>query len=177
MICRELIIYLLIFCLYSCPFFIIGYRFGTFTQVDRDPRERVITIAYMALVRKSGVRGGDDAADARWFPISAIPPLAFDHDHILRVALEHLRNQIHFHPVGFELLPPVFTLSQLQSLYESILGVHFDRRNFAAKMRKTGVLKETGSRPADAARRIPQEYTFNEEKYNELKQSGFRLEF
>lgn len=152
-------------------------QFGTFTQVDRDPRERVITIAYMALVRKSGVRGGDDAADARWFPISAIPPLAFDHDHILRVALEHLRNQIHFHPVGFELLPPVFTLSQLQSLYESILGVHFDRRNFAAKMRKTGVLKETGSRPADAARRIPQEYTFNEEKYNELKQSGFRLEF
>jgi 8-oxo-dGTP diphosphatase len=152
-------------------------QFGTFTAVDRDPRERVITIAYMALVRKGGVRGGDDAADARWFPVSDVPALAFDHDRILRIALDRLKEEIHFHPVGFELLPEVFTLPQLQALYEAILGVRFDRRNFAAKMLKLGILTPTGDRPADAARRIPQTYRFNPQKYGELKQSGFRLEF
>ena len=152
-------------------------QFGTFSDVNRDPRERVITIAYMALVRKGDVQGGDDAADARWFPVTAVPPLAFDHDRILRIALERLKEQIHFHPVGFELLPEVFTLSQLQALYEAILGVRFDRRNFAAKMQKLGLLQPTGDRPADAARRIPQTFRFNIQKYEELKRSGFRLEF
>ena len=152
-------------------------QFGTFSEVNRDPRERVITIAYMALVRKGDVQGGDDAADARWFPVAAVPPLAFDHDRILRIALERLKEQIHFHPVGFELLPEVFTLSQLQALYEAILGVRFDRRNFAAKMQKLELLQPTGDRPADAARRIPQTFRFNVQKYEELKRSGFRLEF
>ena len=152
-------------------------QFGTFSDVNRDPRERVITIAYMALVRKGDVQGGDDAADARWFPVTSVPPLAFDHDRILRIALERLKEQIHFHPVGFELLPEVFTLSQLQALYEAILGVRFDRRNFAAKMQKLGLLQPTGDRPADAARRIPQTFRFNVQKYEELKRSGFRLEF
>ena len=152
-------------------------QFGTFTAVDRDPRERVLTIAYMALVRKGEVRGGDDAADARWFPVASVPPLAFDHDRILRIALDRLKEQIHFHPVGFELLPEVFTLPQLQALYEAILGVRFDRRNFAAKMLKLGLLQATGDRPENAARRIPQTYRFNPQKYDELKQSGFRLEF
>ena len=152
-------------------------QFGTFSEVNRDPRERVITIAYMALVRKGDVQGGDDAADARWFPVAAVPPLAFDHDRILRIALERLKEQIHFHPVGFELLPEVFTLSQLQALYEAILGVRFDRRNFAAKMQKLGLLQPTGDRPSDAARRIPQTFRFNVQKYEELKRSGFRLEF
>ena len=152
-------------------------QFGTFSEVNRDPRERVITIAYMALVRKGDVQGGDDAADARWFPVTSVPPLAFDHDRILRIALERLKEQIHFHPVGFELLPEVFTLSQLQALYEAILGVRFDRRNFAAKMQKLELLQPTGDRPADAARRIPQTFRFNVQKYEELKRSGFRLEF
>ena len=152
-------------------------QFGAFTAVDRDPRERVITIAYLALVRKGDVQGGDDAADARWFPVTAVPPLAFDHDRILRIALERLKEQIQFRPVGFELLPEVFTMSQLQALYEAILGVRFDRRNFASKMLKLGLLQPTGQRPADAARRIPQLYRFNLQKYDDLKQGGFRLEF
>ena len=152
-------------------------QFGAFTAVDRDPRERVITIAYLALVRKGDVQGGDDAADARWFPVTAVPPLAFDHDRILRIALERLKEQIHFRPVGFELLPEVFTMSQLQALYEAILSVRFDRRNFASKMLKLGLLQPTGQRPADAARRIPQLYRFNLQKYDDLKQGGFRLEF
>ena len=109
-------------------------QFGCFSDVHRDPRERVITIAFYALVRKSEVKGGDDASDAHWFPIDNVPALAFDHDRILRVALQTLKERIHFMPIGFELLPPVFTMPQLQELYESILEVKFDRRNFASKM-------------------------------------------
>ena len=152
-------------------------QFGTFTQVDRDPRERVITIAYYALVRKADVQGGDDAAQARWFPVGQVPPLAFDHDRILRVALGKLKEKIHFEPIGFELLPEVFTMPQLQALYESILEVRFDRRNFAAKIGKLGLLDEVGDRPAGTATRIPVRYSFNREKYREMKGKGFRLEF
>ncbi len=104
-------------------------QLGAFTGVHRDPRERVISIAFYALVRPSEVRGGDDASNARWFPIEDAPPLAFDHDYILRKAQQQLRKDIHFEPVGFDLLDPAFTMSELQRLYESILGVRFDRRN------------------------------------------------
>ena len=75
-------------------------QFGTFTAVNRDPRERVITIAFYAVVRKSDVQGGDDASKAQWFPIEDIPPLAFDHDDILRKAIEQLKKDIHIEPIG-----------------------------------------------------------------------------
>ena len=117
-------------------------QFGTFTAVNRDPRERVITIAFYALARKSAVQGGDDAARAQWFPLEDVPPLAFDHDYILRKATEQLKKDIHFEPIGFGLLDEQFTMPELQRLYESILGVHFDRRNFYKKMLQTGILEE-----------------------------------
>ena len=152
-------------------------QFGCFSEVNRDPRERVITIAYYALVKKSEVFGGDDASEAHWFPIDNVPPLAFDHDRILRVALKTLKEKIHFMPIGFELLPSVFTMPQLQELYESILEVKFDRRNFSNKMLKLGILTVVGERPKNAGTRIPITYKFNEDNYNELKSKGFRLEF
>lgn len=152
-------------------------QFGCFSEVNRDPRERVITIAYYALVKKSEVVGGDDASEAHWFPIDNVPPLAFDHDRILRVALKTLKEKIHFMPIGFELLPSVFTMPQLQELYESILEVKFDRRNFSNKMLKLGILTVVGERPKNAGTRIPITYKFNEDNYNELKSKGFRLEF
>ena len=152
-------------------------QFHTFSEPGRDPRGRVITIAHYALVKIQEVEGGDDAAQARWFPIGEVPPLAFDHDRILRMAMSRLKEKIHFEPVGFELLPDVFTMPQLQNLYEAILEVHFDRRNFASKMLKLGILEDTGDRPAGASSRIPVSYRFNKEKYNELKAKGFRLEF
>lgn len=152
-------------------------QFHTFSEPGRDPRGRVITIAHYALVKIQEVEGGDDAAQARWFSIGEVPPLAFDHDRILRMAMSRLKERIHFEPVGFELLPDVFTMPQLQNLYESILEVHFDRRNFASKMLKLGILEDTGDRPAGASSRIPVSYRFNKEKYNELKAKGFRLEF
>lgn len=152
-------------------------QLGCFSDVNRDPRGRVLTIAYYALVQKGDVKGGDDAAKAKWFAIGDIPQLAFDHEKILRVALKRLKEQIHFQPVGFELLPETFTMPQLQALYEAILEVHFDRRNFANKMLKLGVLEETGDRPANAARNVPVHYRFNADKYAEMKSKGFRLEF
>ena len=152
-------------------------QFYTFTDVMRDPRERVITVAHYALVRLSEVKGGDDAAKAQWFVQSEIPSLAFDHDRILRMALARLKERICFEPIGFELLPDVFTMSELQNLYEAILGVKFDRRNFYNKMLKLGILTEAEPRPESASRRTPTKYRFNADKYIELKQKGFRLEF
>lgn len=152
-------------------------QFYTFSDVNRDPRERVITVAHYALVRLSEVKGGDDAASARWFSMNEIPSLAFDHDRILRMAVNRLKERICFEPIGFELLPQVFTMTELQNLYEAILEVKFDRRNFYNKMLKLGILTEAEPRPANASRRTPSKYRFNAEKYTELKQKGFRLEF
>ncbi|MBO7067907.1 MAG: NUDIX hydrolase [Bacteroidaceae bacterium] len=152
-------------------------QLGCFSDVNRDPRGRVITIAYYALVQKGSVKGGDDARNAQWYPIGDIPQLAFDHEKILRVALKRLKEQIHFQPIGFELLPETFTMPQLQALYEAILEVHFDRRNFANKMLKLGLLEETCERPKNTARVIPVQYHFNPDKYKEMKSKGFRLEF
>ena len=117
-------------------------EFGVFSDPDRDPRERVITIAWYALVKPSEVAGGDDAAEARWFPVDMLPPLAFDHDRIFSAAMERLRRDIHFKPVGFDLLDDEFTIPDLQRLYEAILGVKFDRMNFQRKILASGILEQ-----------------------------------
>ena len=149
----------------------------TFSDPNRDPRERVITIAYYALVRIQEVKGGDDAASARWFPLDEIPPLAFDHDYILRMATQRLREQIHFQPIGFELLSEKFTIKELQSLYEAILEINFDRRNFAKKMLHLEILTELDETIWPTPKREAKLYKFNSEKYEELKRKGFRIEF
>lgn len=152
-------------------------QFHTYSTPDRDPRERVITIAYLALVKIQDVHGGDDAADARWFPVSRVPQLAFDHDVILRDALSRLRERIHFHPIGYDLLPQKFTVKELQTLYEGILDIRFDRRNFAKKMFHLELLNEIDETAKPPTKREAKLYTFNLDKYNEFKQRGFRLEF
>jgi len=152
-------------------------QFHTYSTPDRDPRERVITIAYLALVKISEVKGGDDAAEAQWFSIDEVPHLAFDHDVILRDALTRLRERIHFHPIGYELLPDKFTMKQLQSLYEAVLGIRFDRRNFAKKMLHLDILTQLDETVWPTPKREANLFNFNLEKYNELKRRGFRLEF
>jgi 8-oxo-dGTP diphosphatase len=152
-------------------------QFYTFSDPHRDPRERIISIAYYALVKIQEVKGGDDAAKAQWFAIDEIPRLAFDHDRILRKAMEKLRERIHFQPIGFELLPEKFTLKELQMLYEAILGVQFDRRNFAKKMLHFELLNQLDETVWPTPKREAFLYSFNKEKYFELKQKGFRLEF
>ncbi len=132
----------------------------------------------MALVAKKDfqVIGGDDAKEAKWYKIDQIPQMAFDHQEIFKKALTALKRKIHFEPIGFKLLDEKFTMSQLQNLYECILQTTFDRRNFYKKILSLEILNAE-TRPKNAPRRQATIYTFNQEKYNELKSSGFKLEF
>lgn len=150
---------------------------ATFSDIKRDPRERVITIAHYALVKLSDVQADTDADKAEWFSMKDVPSLAFDHDKILRVAGFRLRQAIHFEPVGFDLMPEVFTLPQLQNLYESILEVKFDRRNFANKMKHFGMLTEVEDGTPRHGTRTPIKYRFDKDNYERLKAKGFQLEF
>lgn len=152
-------------------------QFHTYSNPLRDPRERVITIAYLALVKIGDVEGADDAAEADWFDVDRVPQLAFDHDVILRDAMARLRERIHFHPIGYDLLPEKFTIKELQNLYEAILGVHFDRRNFAKKMLHLDILTQLEETVWPTPKREANLFKFNLDKYAELKQRGFRLEF
>lgn len=152
-------------------------QFHTFSDPHRDPRERVITIAFYALVKIQDVKGGDDAVAAQWFPLDEIPALAFDHDYILRMAIQKLREEIHFQPIGFELLPEKFTIKELQTLYETILGISFDRRNFSKKILHLEILTELEETIWPTPKREAKLYKFNAEKYGEFKRKGFRLEF
>lgn len=152
-------------------------QFHTYTDPKRDPRDRVITIAYYALVRIQEVKGGDDAAKARWFSLDEVPQLAFDHDRILRDAMKELRERIHFEPIGFELLPEKFTMKDLQMMYEAILDVKFDKRNFSKKMMHYELLNQLDETVWPTAKRKAVLYSFNKENYELFKKKGFQLEF
>ena len=128
----------------------------TFGDPHRDSRGRVVTVAYYALVPtdKSPLLAGTDAAAAGWYPVSALPPLAFDHKRIVEYAVDRLRNKLEYTNVGFQLLPAKFTLSALQALHEAILGKPLDKRNFRRKVLGLGLVKPskemqaTGRKPA-----------------------------
>ena len=107
-------------------------QFKTYSRPDRDPRERVVTVAFIALVRPDDYKlvAGDDAANARWFEASMLPPLAFDHKIIVREAREYLKEILRVKPIAFELLNKLFSISELQTVYEVINEVSYDRRNF-----------------------------------------------
>ena len=108
----------------------------TFGAVGRDPRERVVSVAYYALVKLSDHRAkaATDASNAQWFPVSKVPKLAFDHAEVFAAALARLKGKVRYEPIGFELLPPKFTLSQLQHVYEAVLEMALDKRNFRKKV-------------------------------------------
>ncbi len=150
----------------------------TFGEVDRDPRERVVTVAYYALVniRDHRVKAATDARSAAWFPVHDPPTLAFDHERIIRVAHERLKGKIRYQPVGFELLPGRFTLSELQHLYETILERELDKRNFRRKVLAMDFLEETDEIQQDVAHRAARLYRFNEAKYRKLAKRGFLFE-
>lgn len=148
----------------------------TFSRVDRDPRERVVSVAYFALVRPSAVIGGDDAASASWFDATELPPLAFDHDEIVSVALARLRAKVRYQPIGFELLPSKFTLGQLQRLYENILDRALDRRNFRKAILRMGILDELDEVEEGVSHRPPRLYRFNRAEYTRLLKRGFNFE-
>jgi len=150
----------------------------TFGAVDRDPRERIVSVTYFALVKLSdyNARAAADAADAKWIPISKIPKLAFDHAEILTAALERLKGKVRYQPIGFELLPPKFTLSQLQHLYETVLGTGLDKRNFRKKVLSFGLLIPLKETQMVGRHRPAQLFRFDADKYEKLKKRGFHFE-
>jgi len=118
----------------------------TFGDPGRDPRGRSITVAYFAAIPAAGpnARAGDDAAEAGWWSIYNLPPLAFDHDKILSYALTRLRYKLEYTAVGFSLMPGQFTLTQLQAAYEIVLGIKLDKRNFRRKILGAGIIEPAG---------------------------------
>lgn len=150
------------------------YSFG---DPNRDPRGRVITVAYFALISPDRtLTAGSDAAAAAWYPVDQLPPLAFDHATILDYALERLRNKLEYTTVGFQLLPQKFTLTELQAVYEVILGRKLDKRNFRRKMSLLKILKPLrehrygGQRPAQLYRFVPA-------RFEKLKDKGILFPF
>ena len=150
----------------------------TFGDLDRDPRGRVVTVAYYALIRSNGAPpvGGTDAAKARWWPVSERPALAFDHDAILDYAVERLRAKLEYTTVGFQLLPRKFTLGQLQGVYEAILGRRLDKRNFRRKLGLLGVLTPLKERVGEVGRPA-QLYAFSAQRFERLKDKGILFPF
>ncbi len=150
----------------------------TFGAIDRDPRERIVSVAYYALVKLSDhrVQAATDARDAAWFGVHDVPSLAFDHTDILQMALERLRGKLRYQPVGFELLPKKFTLSQLQHLYELVLERALDKRNFRKRVLAMDLLIETDEVEQDVAHRAARLYRFDERRYRRLAKAGFNFE-
>jgi 8-oxo-dGTP diphosphatase len=150
----------------------------TFGEVDRDPRGRVVSVAYYALVnlRDHKIKATTDARDAAWFSVDDIPTLPFDHNKIVEVALNRLKGKVRYEPIGFELLPKKFTLTQLQAMYEKILEQKIDKRNFRRKILGMGLLAELDEVEIDVAHRAARLYKFDEKKYLQLKEEGFNFE-
>ena len=150
----------------------------TFGDPKRDPRGRVVTVAYYALIAsdKLSLAAGADAAEAQWFLANELPPLAFDHKSILECALERLRNKLEYTTVGFQLVHEKFTLGELQAVYEAILGRQLDKRNFRRKIALLGILKPlrewryTGRKPA-------QLFRFASARFEKLKDKGILFPF
>ena len=142
----------------------------TFGEVDRDPLERSVTVAYYALVNAVG------AARGAWFDVHALPELAFDHAHIVAVALNRLKGKVRYQPIGFELLPEKFTLSQLQRVYELVLERALDKRNFRKKVLSFGFIHDAGETQRAVAHRAARLYRFDEGSYRAMVSRGFDFE-
>ena len=152
----------------------------TFGEPKRDPRQRIVAIAYFGLVKAAQyqeLKASTDAENARWFSIKKLPQLAFDHKHILGVAIERLRAKIRYQPIGFELLDKKFPFSDLERLYTALLDREINRRNFSKKILSFDFLEETGelSKP-DGKGRPSKMYQFNQKRYRELLKEGFHFE-
>lgn len=151
------------------------YSFG---RVDRDPRERVVSVAYYALINlnEQSIKASSDAANAGWFNLDDVPNLAFDHQTILETGIARIRGKVRYQPIGFELLPEKFKLSQLQHLYEVILACQLDKRNFRKKLLRMKVLEELDEIEKDVAHRAARLYRFDKTKYEDLIKKGFHFD-
>ncbi|PZR21058.1 MAG: NUDIX hydrolase [Flavobacterium psychrophilum] len=150
-----------------------------FGEPDRFPLGRVITIGYYALVKREdyNIRAGFTASDAKWYKISDVPNLIYDHTEILTYSLTNLQTRVKQAPIGFNLLPEKFTLFELMQLYEEILGVEMDKSNFRRKILRMKLLVALGEKQKDVSHRAAELYEFDPKIYEKLTKKGFNFEF
>ena len=152
-------------------------QFETFGSIQRVPHFRVVTVAYYALINPDyhDMKLSPLAKSVKWFNIDELPDVIFDVKEIVLKALKKLREEAQFHPVGFHLLPKKFTLTQLQTLYEVILGKQLDTRNFRKKIQKMGLLVDTKQKQTHVAHRAAKLYSFDIQTYNRLFEEGLHF--
>lgn len=141
-------------------------QFHSYTDPNRDPRERIITIAYYALCKMQNVVAGDDAAKARWFKLDEIPELAFDHDMLLKHALNALKMRAYFYPIGMDIMEENFKLEELRRLYETVVGKRLENETLGKRLTEAGLIIPVDGKGL---------YTFDKERYKEVKQNGMHI--
>lgn len=153
-------------------------QFHTFDAIDRHPLGRVVTVGYYSLVETNYYHpvASSWAKSTKWFSISDLPELAFDHKKILDQGIQTLKRRVRYRPVGFELLPPKFTLGELQSLYEALLDKKFDKPNFRKKILKMNLITPLEEYQENVSHRPAKLYAFDEAQYNRLRKEGFAFE-
>ncbi len=154
-------------------------QFHTFGNAGRVSYYRVVTVGYYALINPiyENIHQSQLTRKMQWFKVDELPPLCFDHREIIASALSHLRETVKYHPEGFHLLPESFTLTELQIMYEVILGEKMDTRNFRKKILKMELLEETGEKQTHVAHRAARLYRFDPSNYERLVREGltFRI--
>ena len=143
---------------------------GAYGDVKRDPRGRIISIVYLALINSErDIEASTDAADVRWFSVYSLPKLAFDHSRIILDSLKQLRYEIQTTNIAFQILPEYFTLSEMQNLYEKVLDKELDKRNFRKRIKELGIVKSTSMKRMEGAHRPAMLYEFREKTYQPVK--------
>jgi len=150
----------------------------TFGNPERDPRSRVVSVAYFGLIKPSAfnIVASTDAEEVKWFNIIDLPTLSFDHDEIVKLAIKRLQGKITYEPIGFELLDNKFPFSDLEKLYTTLLGRAIDRRNFRKKILKLNILDELDEKVSKGSGRPANLFKFNDKRYFELKKEGIIFE-
>ncbi|NIK93517.1 NUDIX hydrolase [Mangrovimonas sp. CR14] len=150
----------------------------TFGKPERDPRGRVVSVAYFALVRPNAFKlfASTDAVEVKWFNIKNLPKLSFDHKSILDLAIKRLQGKITYEPLGFELLDRKFPFSDLEKLYTTLLGRDIDRRNFRKKILSLNILDELEEKTSKGSGRPANLFQFNQKLYFQLKKEGIIFE-
>jgi 8-oxo-dGTP diphosphatase len=149
-----------------------------FGEINRYPTERVVTLAYYALVNEEhySLLPGFTATDVRWFNIHEVPKLPYDHNKILDFGFQHLKHMVRHEPIGFNLLPRKFTLLKLQELYEAVLETKLDKSNFRRKLLKMNLLEPCSEKQTDVSHRAATLYRFDKKIYDKFKEKGFSFE-
>ena len=151
-------------------------QLAAFGEVDRDTADRVISIVYFALIKIDDYHPDlMKKHQAKWFSLSALPPVIFDHKEMINLSVQHLQDKAISHPIGFELLPEKFTLQQLQALYEAVYNTTFDKGNFTKKIHSLGLLIKLNEKEKESSRKGAFYYVFDKDKYEKLSQERIKF--